>query len=201
MLTRSLFGWNSKRTNCPADKSYSVRSEFATNSSAALSLRNFGSFFSLFFIVLNLLPMHVTGTQHTDMRSLAPHAQGEHDKHAAPGIRPPDRLKPFLDPRMRGVPEHKKRSAKQALNLGKRNAVLLALLPIALVPLKIRNVQIHLVITFFCTPICQYIRLKICPSPTDPQFRPLNCYNPVLYCDERPALGAAHNKAKGESWL
>jgi hypothetical protein len=34
-----------------------------------------------------------------------------------------------------------------------------------------------------------------------PKFHPLNCYNRVLYCDYRFPLGAAHNNAKGESWL
>src|SRR5665213_3499113 len=101
IFTRSLFGWNSKRINCPPDRSYSVRSELSTNSSASLSLFSVGSFFSFFLIVLNLLPVHVAGAQGADECVLALLAQGEDDQHRPPFARPSDRLKPFLDPRMR----------------------------------------------------------------------------------------------------
>ena len=45
MLTLSDLGWNSNLTSFISERSYSVRSAFATNSAAALSLSSLGSFF------------------------------------------------------------------------------------------------------------------------------------------------------------
>src|SRR5665213_2895621 len=140
IFTRSLFGWNSKRIICPPDRSYSVRSEFSTNSSASLSLFSVGSFFNFFLIVFNLLPVHVAGAQGADKCIAAFLAQGEDDQHRSSCICPSNRLKPFLDPRMGGIGEHRQRPAEQALDRGLRNAVFLAFLPIALVPVESSNV-------------------------------------------------------------
>src|SRR6266567_2735190 len=84
MLTRSLLGWNSKRTVLRPVRSYSVRSAVATNFSASLSLRSLGSFF---FIVFDLFPVHVAGADRPEKRFATPLPQGKHDQNAAVSIR------------------------------------------------------------------------------------------------------------------
>jgi hypothetical protein len=71
--------------------------------------------------------------------SLFPPAQGKHEQDAAPVFCAPNRLEPLLYFRMFGIGEHGERPVKQALDRGKRDAVLLAFFPVALVPLKTRN--------------------------------------------------------------
>src|SRR5438270_372350 len=74
MLTRSLLGWNSNKMLRNSERSYSVKSALATNSSASSSVRSCGSFF---FIMVDLLPTHVAGADRPDYRLVITHPQGQ----------------------------------------------------------------------------------------------------------------------------
>src|SRR2546421_12288801 len=92
MFTRSVFGSISNRTTRIADKSYSVRSELATKSSAALSVLSLGSF----FIVNDLSPMHITGANRSDQGLFAASSQRKHNKHISSFVRRPNTDEAFF---------------------------------------------------------------------------------------------------------
>src|SRR3954451_19886652 len=86
ILIWAAFGSNSKRTGTISEKSYSVRSASWTKRSASSSLRKTGHFF---FIAFNLLPVHVTGADRSDVYGPAAFPVSEDHEHVAVGRRPP----------------------------------------------------------------------------------------------------------------
>src|ERR1051326_3643138 len=119
MLTRSVFGSNSNLTIRISERSYCVRSEFATKASASLSLLSFGNFF---FIEPDLSLVHVTRADWPDERSTVLHTQCEHDKHIPFLGRNADCDEPLLRPcAARRMDRH--RSSKQRLDVFERNSM------------------------------------------------------------------------------
>src|SRR5579859_645342 len=106
------------------ERSNSVRSASAMNFSAALSVFSFGNF----FIVIDLLLVHVARADRTDEPFAFPPSQRENDQDASALTALANGLEPGLAPRMRGVGENGNRPLKQRFNLGDGDAVLLAFL-------------------------------------------------------------------------
>src|SRR5712692_3531977 len=115
------------------DSSYSVRSAFSTNSSASLSLLKRGSFF---FIVLHFLLVHAPGANRPNESFAAPRPKREHDENSATLTRPADCLEALLGFRVQRIRKNGDWPAEYVLDRRRRNAVLLALGPVALIPVK-----------------------------------------------------------------
>src|SRR5882762_9679622 len=110
IFTRSVLGWNSNNTVRSCERSYSVKSELATNASASSSVCSFGSFF---FIIVDLLPAHVAGADRPYQRVAIAHPQREDDQHGAPRLSPADRLEPLLASGVHRVGEHPERAVER----------------------------------------------------------------------------------------
>src|SRR5579875_1259623 len=77
MFTRASFFSNSNKTRLAPERSYCVRSAVSRNAAACLSLLNAGIFF---FIVLNLLAVHISSTYRADVLFARLFAYGEDQK-------------------------------------------------------------------------------------------------------------------------
>src|SRR6266568_3573843 len=150
MLTRSLLGWNSNRIVRRPVRSYSVRSALATKSSAASSLFNFGSFF---FIILDLLRVHVTGADRANERFVDTLPQREHDQNVPPLAGPADRLEPRFAARVSGIGKYRDRPLKHRFDCCSRDAVLPVFPAVRLIPIKSGNQWVHPLKCAFVHPI------------------------------------------------
>src|SRR6266852_1520276 len=115
------------------DRSYSVRSAFSTNSSASLSLLKRGSFF---FIMLHFPLVHAPGADRPDESFAAPRPKREHDEISATLSSPADCLEALLGFRVQRIRKDSDWPAKYVFDRRRRNAMLLALGPVALIPVK-----------------------------------------------------------------
>src|SRR5580704_2974947 len=80
-LTDLSLGRSSNRMSRPPERSYSVRSAVATKSSASLSVLNVGIGF---FIIRDLLAMHVTGADGAQQLADRTATPSEHDECSTP---------------------------------------------------------------------------------------------------------------------
>src|SRR6266849_2690367 len=143
------------------DRSYSVRSAFSTNSSASLSLLSRGSFL---FIMLHFPLVHAPGADRPDESFAAPRPKRKHNENSPTLSSPADCLEALLGFRVQRIRNAGDWPAKYVLDLRRRNAMLLALGPVALIPVK--SGYLHpalsrqpLLSVYFCTAIRQYLRL------------------------------------------
>jgi hypothetical protein len=99
---------------------------------------------NFFFIIFDLLSVHVTGADRPNEGLLSMSAQGKDSKNAASGRGPADGDKPGFAVRMPGIGEHERtRGRKQnSLDLRNKNAVLAAFAPISAIPFKPDNLHI-----------------------------------------------------------
>src|SRR5688572_29110274 len=133
MLTRAALGANSNCTIRIPLRSYCVRSEPATNASASSSVRSLGNFF---FIVSDLLAMHVTGADWADKEHAAACSECKRGQHVTSFSSRPDCLETFLRPGMRGIGKNSQWPFKRRLDIGDGDAMPLAFLAIAVVPIE-----------------------------------------------------------------
>src|SRR5713226_2653153 len=143
------------------DRSYSVRSAFSTNSSASLSLLKRGSFL---FIMLHFPLVHAPGADLPDESFAAPRPKREHNENSATLSGPADCLEALLGFRVQRIRNDGDWPVKYALDLRRRNAMLLALGPVAssqsnpATCIRLSTVTLLLSVRF-CTAIRQYLRL------------------------------------------
>src|ERR1700693_2751770 len=83
-----------------SERSYCVRSAVATNASASFSVLRTGNFF---FIIFDLLWVHVTGADGPNEVLLPMSAQGKDGKNATPDLGPADGDEPRFAMRMPGI--------------------------------------------------------------------------------------------------
>src|SRR5713101_3818610 len=115
------------------DRSYSVRSAFSTNSSASLSLLKRGSFL---FIMLHFPLVHPLRADRPNESFAAPRPKREHNENSATLSSPADCLEALLGFRVQRIRKDSDWPAKYVLDRRRRNAMLLALGPVALIPVK-----------------------------------------------------------------
>src|SRR5271155_3530682 len=159
MLTRSVFGLNSKRAATIPDKSYSERSAVATKCSAASSVLRTGSFFNLgflLFIVPDFLSMHIASTDWTNEGDVASLAQREYDQDVSSCSACSNRFEPLLRSGMDTIRKQSDRPSKNRLDLRDRNAMASTLVPVIVVPIKSRGGEVHDAV-YDCTYKCQPI--------------------------------------------
>src|SRR5690554_6633289 len=134
MFSEAAFGSISNRIGLKPDKSYSVRSAVSTNSSASASLRSGGRGLRCFFIVRDLLLMHVAGADGPELRLAVDLSQHEHHEHIATGSGFADSAHPrFLGERIR---RNCRRPGKDLLDLCAGYAMLSAFGPVSIVPIE-----------------------------------------------------------------
>src|SRR5271167_18018 len=134
MLTRSVFGSNSKWTVVNFEKSRSDRS-CSRNASASASVFSLGI---RLFIGLDLLLMHVTSGDGANCQSSMLYTKGEGDEDRSPFMIPPEANEPVLMGRVRGIGRDLRRTPQYRFDLRDRHAVLLALLTVCLIPIEFR---------------------------------------------------------------
>ena len=146
-------GWNSKRTGDKPERSYSVKSASVIKVSAASSVVNFGNGF---FIVINLLLVHVAGTDRANKCLAVMVAQREGNKDTAPFAGLAYGGKSLLVLRVGRIGENRHSFVKCGFKGINRNTMLLALVTIAIIPLKpCYPLCNHHFTMHFCTYICQ----------------------------------------------
>src|SRR5580698_9552702 len=163
ILTRSVLGLNSNRTGTIPDKSYSERSAAATKCSASLSVLRTGSFFNfpfLLFIVFDFLSVHIACTDWPNEDGLAAPAKRKHHKNMASGGTPPNGLKALLRFRMPRIREQCYRPAKDRLDFRDRNAMALAFVPVAIIPVNPGRGKVHDLV-YDCTYKCQSYSMRL----------------------------------------
>src|SRR5580704_15176055 len=191
ILTRSVLGLNSKRTGTIPDKSYSERSAVATKCSASSSVFRTGSFFNflfLLFIVLDFLSVHIACTNRPNEDGTAAPAKRKRHKNVPSGGTPPNGLEALLHLRMLKIWEQRYRSSKNRLDFSDRNAMALALVPIAMVPVKPGRGKVHDLV-YDCTYKCQSYSARLA-SPPRLQRRPQAAIQPKAVDWRRRVDGA-----------
>src|SRR3984957_1757677 len=175
ILTRSVLGLNSKRTGTIPDKSYSERSAVATKCSASSSVFRTGSFFNfvfLLFIVLDFLSVHIACTNRPNEDRTAAPAKRKRHKNMSSGGTPPNGLEALLRFRMLKIWEQRYRPSKNRLDFHDRNTMTLALVPVAIVPVKPGRGKVHDVV-YDCTYKCQSYSARLArPQDFNDAHRP-----------------------------
>src|SRR5579885_3162677 len=129
MFRAADLGSISNRMGLNPERSYWVRSAFATNRSAAASLRRGGIFLRRrAFIVIDLLLVHVPGADRPDERPAVDRPQHEHQEDVATCSGFPDRAQAPL-PGMR-IGHDGRHARENRLDFFAGHAVLSALRPV-----------------------------------------------------------------------
>src|SRR5687767_3779275 len=126
ILTRAAFFSNSNRTGIPPERSYSARLAVSTNRSASWSVRKFGI---VFFILLDLLSMHVAGTYRTDETASSPFANCKNKKDVPALIRLSNCPQPLLVNRMENVRQQDYWACEEAFDFFHGHSMFLTFLP------------------------------------------------------------------------
>src|SRR5271169_3250216 len=93
-LTDLSLRFSSKRTTWPPERSYSLKSAYATNASACGSVLRPGI---AFFMIFYLLLAHVSGADRADFLAVTVRAQSEDDECVPPRLRSTFRSKPTFE--------------------------------------------------------------------------------------------------------
>src|SRR5579862_970154 len=132
MLICSSFFSNSNRAGLNCEKSRLDKSR-ARNASACLSVLRRGTFF---VIGCNLLSVHIPGRHRTDEAALVLPPYREGHEYRPPRAGSSHRNQAVFVHRVLRVGRNERVVRKQALDLQNRDAMLLALRPVALIPIE-----------------------------------------------------------------
>src|SRR5580704_5883479 len=175
ILTRSVLGLNSNRTGTIPDKSYSERSAVATKCSASSSVLRTGSLFNflfLLFIVLDFLSVHIARTDRPNEDGIAAFAKRKHHENMPSASTPPNGLEALLRFRMLRIWVQRHRPSKNLLDFRDRNTMALALIPVAIIPVKPGRGKVHDVV-YDCTYKCQSYSARLArPQDFSDDHRP-----------------------------
>src|SRR5216683_7653 len=154
------------------DRSYSVRSAFSTNSSACLSLLKRGG---CFFIMLHFPLVHAPGADRPDESFAAPRPNRKHNENSPTLSSPADCLEALLGFRVQRIRNDGDWPAKYVLDLRRRNAMLLALGPVALIPVK--SGYLHPALSRHTFVKCAFLYSHSSISPAVRIFAKMNAFS------------------------